>query len=138
MSGPRRSLPLHKCLFASVFGMAMAIGLNGCSMERGTMTMTEQPAHPGEVRMIDVYDKSVRVVPASSLPIQQQFVLLDKDGVRTTDAKLATQYLPITLVRILRLDEKGELVPADRAVQMRIMEYGADERLLRSTTMVKD
>ena len=100
--------------------------------------MNEQPAHPGEIRMVDAYDKSVRLVPAAGVPTRQQFVMMDKDGVETNDPKLAVQYLPIIMVRILRLDAKGELTSAERAVQIRIMEYGHGERLLRSTLMMKD
>lgn len=100
--------------------------------------MTTKPAHPGTIKMIDVYDKSVREVPFQSVPPREQFVMLDKDGIETNDPKLAVEHIPIVQVRVLKLDAKGELAPADRAVQMRILQYGPDERLLRSTTMTKD
>ena len=100
--------------------------------------MAELSAHPGTIQMIDVHDQSSRLVPAATVPTRQQFVMLDKDGVETQDPKLATARVPIVLVRVLHLDAQGALVPPARAVQMRIMEYGPDGRLLRSTTMIKD
>lgn len=118
--------------------LAAVIGVPGCSTERGKLNMTEQPAHPGEIRMVDAYDKSIRLVSAAEVPNRQKFVMLDKQGVETSDPQLAVQYLPIVMARVLRLDAKGDLVPADRATQIRILEYGPDDRLLRSTLMLKD
>ena len=100
--------------------------------------MTTQTAHPGTIKMIDVYDRSTREVPFESVPPRQQFVMLDKDGIETHDAGLAVERIPIVQVRVLRLDATGALAPAHRTVEMRILEYGPDERLLRSTTMTKD
>jgi hypothetical protein len=110
----------------------------GCSTEQGKLNMSQQPAHPGEIRMVDAFDKCGRVVSSAQFPDRQRFVMLDREGIETSNPQLAVQHVPIVLARIFRLDAKGELVPADRTTQIRILEYGLDDRLLRSTTMPKD
>ena len=100
--------------------------------------MINQAVHPGTIKIVDAYDKSVEEVPSESQPFQEQFVMLDADGIETHDPNLAVEHIPIVLVRVLRLDANGELAPADRAIQMEILEYGPDDRLIRSTLMMKD
>jgi hypothetical protein len=100
--------------------------------------MAVQGQAPGTIRMIEVYEQTVRDVPADSVPSRQRFVMLDKNGVETNDPALATERISIVKVRILRLDASGGLAPAARAVQIEILEYGPSDRLLRSTLMRKD
>ena len=102
------------------------------------MTPAPKPEHPGTIREIDVFTGKVDVVPADSVSPRRQFVMIDADGVETNDPALAVEWLPIVEVRVLTTDANGKLGPIDQATQMQILEYGENERLLRSTLMIKD
>lgn len=92
-------------------------------------------AHPGEIRMIDMFTKVVTVVPIASVPQGQRFVYL-KEGVETSSSDTATQAIPIVEVRMLPIDAAGHLVARDKAVRIRILELGSEGQTLRSTLMV--
>jgi hypothetical protein len=96
-----------------------------------------QPEHPGTIRIENVAAKTVEVVPYDSVPPRQQFVMLDANGVETNNPGEAKQRVPIVHVRVIMLDEKGQHARPEDARSMQILEYGPDERLLRSTIMQK-
>ena len=97
--------------------------------------MTPTSAHPGEIRMIDMFTKVVTVVPIDSVPQGQRFVYL-KEGVETSSSDIATQAVPIVEVRMLPIDAAGQLVARDKAVRIRILELGPEGQILRTTLMV--
>jgi hypothetical protein len=97
--------------------------------------MKQFAPHPGTIRMIDESDGSVRIVKAEEAPERRRFVYLDKDGGEIDSAEKAVERIPIIEVRMTPTDGKGNLVPKERAHQIRIKEFGPEGRLLRSTTM---
>jgi hypothetical protein len=118
--------------------VTIAVECVGCVQAPGDPQVTEQTVHPPTIKMIDVAENSTREVRREDVPPKQQLVMLDRDGVETDDPSLAVERIPILQVRVLKLDAEGKLASSDNAVEMRILEYGPDDRLLRSTTMRKD
>jgi hypothetical protein len=99
-------------------------------------TMKTFPPHPGTIKMVDVYAKTSREVPAEEVPERGRFVYL-KDGIETENKSEATERVPIVEVEMLSLDEEGHLVSKEVATKVRMNEFGPQHKLLRSTTMVK-
>jgi hypothetical protein len=91
--------------------------------------------HPGTIRIINEADASIQILRAVEAPERQQFVYFDRVGLEVGTAELATERVPIEEVRMTPTDGKGNLVAKERAVLVRIKEYGAGQRLLRTTTM---
>ena len=109
--------------------------MHGQSKSQGGQAMKQFTLHPGTIRMIDTYDGSVRVVKADETPELHRFVYLDEAGIEVSSASQALERVPIVEVQMTPTDEEGNLVPKDRAQLIRIKEFGAKQRLLRSTTM---
>lgn len=101
------------------------------------MTENKFPAHPGTIRMTEEYAKTAREVPIAEVPEARRFVYL-KDGKETTNPAEATERVPIVLVRMLSLDERGNLVAKEVATKVVIHEFGPEGRPLRHTTMTRN
>lgn len=101
------------------------------------MNETEFAPHPGSIRMKEMYTGTERVVPISEVPEAQQFVWL-KGGIETANKAEATERVPIVEVRMISIDERGNLVPKEEATQLVIHEFGPEGRALRHTTMVRN
>jgi hypothetical protein len=100
--------------------------------------MITTPAHPGTITIRDMFKKTEKVVPYKSVPKNQQFVYLPKDGVETFNLNEAVERIPIVEVEMLSLDAKGNLVPSKIAQTIRIKSFGPNRRPLRSTVMRKE
>lgn len=87
--------------------------------------------------MIDMYDKSVRELPASEAPERVRFVYLDKDGREVNANQNPVDRIPVVEVHMIPLDEKGNIVPKERATVIRRKEFGPDHQPLRSSTLTK-
>jgi hypothetical protein len=98
------------------------------------MAQTNQPA---TIKIATVALKKTEVVTSDSVPESDRLVMIDDQGIETHDPKQAKETIPVVEIRVVTLNGKGELVAPDQAHTMRILLYGAGERLLRSTTMVK-
>lgn len=94
-------------------------------------------AHPGTMKMIDMFTKSVKEVAIEDVPESRRFVYL-KDGVEVSSADEADEIIPIVETRMYPFAADGELVAKEDAHTIRMQELGPDDRPLRSTTMVKD
>lgn len=97
--------------------------------------MKEFPPHPGTIRMVDMYDGSVRTVAAEETPEAHRFVYFDQAGAEVSSASQATERVPIVEVQMTPTDGKGHLTSKDHAELIRIKEFGPKHRLLRTTTM---
>ena len=135
--------PAHhfSCRAAIVAMMGIASTLCACTVPaepqvKKVASMT-QPEHPGTIRIENVSGKSVENVPYDSVPQRQRFVMLDANGVETNNPGEAKETIPIVYVRVVMLDEKGKHARPEDAHSMQILEYGPNERLLRSTIMQK-
>ena len=95
------------------------------------------PAHPGTITITNVAEKTTRTMPYDSVPPRQRFVMLDAAGAETSDPAQAKETIPIVAVRVVMLDERGELATGDAVKVMRILEYGPGERVLRSNSMTR-
>lgn len=91
--------------------------------------------HPGTIKMTNVFENTTKEKSIKDIPETKWFAYL-KDGTETLDKEQATEIVPIVEVRMLSLDEKGNLVSTKEASTVKIKEYGPDERFLRSTTMI--
>jgi len=99
-----------------------------------TKNMTDVK-HPGTIKMTNVFENTTKEKSIKDIPETKWFAYL-KDGTETLDKEQATEIVPIVEVRMLSLDEKGNLVSTKEASTVKIKEYGPDERFLRSTTMI--
>lgn len=126
---------------AIVTMMGVALTLCACTIPaepqvKKVASMT-QSEHPGTIRIENVSAKTVEIVPYDSVPQRQQFVMLDANGVETNNPGEAKERVPIVYVRVIMLDEKGQHARPEYASSMQILEYGPNERFLRSTIMQK-
>lgn len=101
------------------------------------MTQTQFAPHPGSIRMVEVQADTSRDVPIDEVPEDRRFVYL-KDGVETYNPDEATERVPIVEVRMVSVDQRGNLVPKDQAARLVVYEIGPDNRPLRHTTMVRN
>ena len=106
--------------------------------QSGESHMITTPAHPGTITMRDMFKQTEQIVPYESVPKNQQFVYLTKDGIETFNLNEAVERIPIVEVEMLSLDAKGNLVPSETAKTLRIKSFGPDRRPLRSTVMRKE
>jgi len=100
--------------------------------------MEMMPPHPGQIKMVEEYDGSVRILDANTVPQRQRFVYFDKDGLEVDTPEAAVRRVPIVEVDMFSTDGEGHLVPKSKAKQLRILELGPDRQVLRSTVMVRD
>lgn len=98
--------------------------------------MEKMPAHPGQIKMIEEYDGSVRLINVETVPDRQRFVYFDANGMEVDSLDKAASRVPIVEVRMLSTDGQGNLVPKSRAKKLRILEMGPDQKVLRSTVLV--
>lgn len=96
----------------------------------------EPPVHPGTVKMVNVFEKTSKIIPVSEFPKHKRFVYF-KDGAVTDKADEATEAVPVVETRMLSTDAEGKLVSVKKAVKMRIEEFGPGGQPLRWTIMVK-
>ena len=96
-----------------------------------------QPKHPGTILFINDGDGSRRSRPVHDVPENKRFVYLAK-GVETHAPDKADEAIPIVEVRLTPVDGTGKVVPASLAKKIRVNEFGPAQRLLRSTTMLKN
>ena len=124
-----------------ILSMTAALSLGGCipqtTADRGERQVSTMAAHPGQIRMVDMFTKEAKEVPASDAPERQRFVYL-KDGVEVSNAGQATERVPIVEVEMYPLDANGNLIAKEHAATIRIREYGPSHRLLRTTTMIHE
>lgn len=119
---------------AALAGMGLA-ALMGTAV-LGDSTMEMMPPHPGQIKMVEEHDGSVRMLDASTVPDRQRFVYLDVNGIEVDSPDKAVSRIPIIEVRMFSTDGEGHLVPKSRAKKLRIIEMGPDHRVLRSTVLV--
>lgn len=96
----------------------------------------QPPAHPGTVKMVNVFEKTTKTIPVSEFPKHKRFVYY-KDGVITEKVDEATDAVPVVETRMLSTDKDGKLVSVKNAVKLRIEEFGPNGQPLRWTIMVK-
>jgi hypothetical protein len=94
--------------------------------------------HPGTIKMIDAFDGSIHTKKAEDAPDAQRFVYLDATGAEIRSADQAAERIPIVEVQMIPTDGEGKLVSKERASTIRILEYGPNKRLLRSTVMSRN
>lgn len=97
--------------------------------------MTPDPA-PQAIRMVEVFDGSVRLQPSADLPENRRFVFL-RDGRTVKTRAEADEVVPVVEVRRLTIDAAGKLVDAAHATRIRIEEVGPGGRPLRWTDMLR-
>ncbi len=97
--------------------------------------MELMPPHPGQIKMIEEFDGATRMVNASEVPETHRFMFLDAKG-QETDPQAAVSRIPIVVVKMFSTDGQGNLVPKKRAKQLRVLEFGPDGQVLRSTVLV--
>jgi hypothetical protein len=102
--------------------------------QEGQMKFTE---HPGTIKMIDAFDGSIRTKKAEDAPDAQRFVYLDATGAEIRSTDQAAERIPIVEVQMIPTDGEGKLVSKEGASTIRILEYGPNKRLLRSTVMAR-
>jgi hypothetical protein len=95
------------------------------------------PEHPGQIKIVDLFRGTSKMTPIADVPESRRFVYL-KNGIETHDPSEATERVPIVEVRMLSLDERGNLVAPEIAYKVRIDEFGPDNRPLRSTIMRRE
>jgi hypothetical protein len=95
------------------------------------------PEHPGQIRIVDLFRGTSKMAPIADVPESRRFVYL-KNGIETHDPSEATERVPIVEVRMLSLNERGNLVAPEIAYKVRIDEFGPDNRPLRSTIMRRE
>jgi hypothetical protein len=98
-------------------------------------SLQEKYASPVTIRMVDMFTKETKEVPAETVPDSRRFVFR-RQGLDVTNRDQADEILPIMEIRMFPLDERGRLVPKTRAKKIRIEEFGPNEMKLRWTTMV--
>lgn len=86
---------------------------------------------PTEITIKEMFDGSVRMEPAENYPTPVYYF---KKGERVDDESQADEIVPVVEVQIFSLDAQGKLVEPAQAMTMRIVEYGANELFLQSTT----
>jgi hypothetical protein len=98
--------------------------------------MTPFPDHPGTIRVVDVFRRTSQDSLVAGFPAAGWFVYL-KDGVETDDPDLATERVPVVEVHVIGVGPKGNLVPTERALTVRVEEFGPGRRPLRTTTVCR-
>jgi hypothetical protein len=108
----------------------------GSKLENGPMSKPRQefPA-PSSIKMIDMFTKEVSLKPADSMPEKRRF-LFKRNGVEVQRREDADEVIPILEVRMFPLNKDGKLVPKEKAVRLRIEEFGPRNAKLRWTIMV--
>lgn len=91
---------------------------------------------PTNIRMIEVYDGSVRTVSAGDLPENKRFAFFRNRQLVSTRAE-ADEIVPVIEIRRLTTDDNGKLVDAAHATRVRIEEVGPGGRPLRWTNMLR-
>jgi hypothetical protein len=120
-------------LLASSRGLQAGSGVQ----KQGERKVNPFPPHPGIIRMVDMYDKSVRELRASEAPERVRFVYIDKDGREVDANQNPVERIPVVEVQMIPLDRNGNIVPKETATTIRRKEFGPDHRPLRSSTLSK-
>lgn len=96
-------------------------------------SINEFKPHPGTIILKNLYDGKEMQVPASGIPIEDQFVYF-KDGTETTDQLTADAREPIIRQEFTPLTKEGVKISLDKAEALKIKEYG-ESGLLRERTI---
>jgi hypothetical protein len=92
--------------------------------------------HPGTIVLVDRAAGTEEARPADEFPELQRYLYL-KDGQETLQPETATERIPIVRIETVPLDARGQLVPREQATEMRVTEFGPDNRRLRLRMRVR-
>ncbi len=105
---------------------------------RKDAAMKQPLTHPGKIRFWTMFDKSFKDQAITDIPLDKQWVYFDKLGQETSDITKAASAVPVLEVKMFSFDAKGDLVAPDVASSLLILEFGPEERQLRSLRMQKN
>ena len=90
--------------------------------------------HPGTIVLVDRATGEEQERPADEFPEAERYVYL-RDGEETFVPEEATERIPIVRIETVPLDDRGNLVPRERASRIKVLELGPERRRLRLTLM---
>jgi len=92
------------------------------------------PVHPGTIKMVNMFDKTVKEVTIDKVPKENQFVYYSDDN-DIVEKRNAMKAVPIVEVRMFPKNAKGEVVSKDKAKLIWLEMYDKNNKLIKTHSM---